>query len=247
MIHNLNVNLEKRREYQLNKKILSSLITTILIVSILVFPTPYVGAAPDLDLIDELSLDEGPIGVSVTINGTTDVEINETYPVKIYWSTSLPTAATVESKYGYAGKLLATVDSPVEGTNDTYEVDITVPNVADTGTTGEEDIYFFAWQDENNNTKVDGGEWDYIKFTVKPDIYPTSGNVGDEIVVGGWTNTTGGKVEVYWENQNPENKLAETYAKGDGSFSVKVAVPEAPYESATHYIIVYDALKRISD
>jgi len=239
VVHNLNVNLEKRREYQLNKKILSSLITTILIVSILVFPTPYVGATRDDNLIDKLSLSEGPIGVSVTINGTTDVEINETYPVKIYWSTSEPTVGTVESKYGYAGKLLATVDSPVEGTNDTYEVDVTVPNVADTGGDKKEVIYFFAWQDENNNTKVDGGEWDYITFKVKPDIYPTSGNVGDEIVVGGWTNTTGGKVEVYWENQNPENKIGETYAKSDKSFTVTVTIPETVY--GDYSIIVVDA------
>jgi len=228
---------------QINKKILSSLVTTILIVSILTLPAPYVEATKDIDLINLLSPDEGPIGVSVTVNGTTDKKINE-YPVKIYWSgsTTEPTPETTEYGYDYGvpedlgWTLLAEVESPADPTvsNYTYEVAVTVPHVA------EEDTYYIvAWQDEDNDTKLDDGEWDCAGFKVVEGIYPSSGSVGDEVVVGGWA-TPGGLVLVYWDYVKDENKLGETYAKGDGSFSITITIPEAPYESSTHYIIVKD-------
>jgi len=225
------------QEYR--KKIISSLITTLLIISILTLP-PSIVAATDDDLIDETSLSSGPIGVTVTVNGTTDVKINSTFPVKIYWSVQAQLPSQAGYGYGYSiqyTKLLATVDSPADPTksNKTYEVDVTVPHVSDPGT-----YYIVAWQDENNDTYVDDGEWDYEAFDVEAGIYPTSGTVGSEVTVGGWA-TPGGLVLVYWDYITDENKLGETNAKGDGSFSLTVTIPEAPYESATHYIIVKDS------
>jgi len=222
----------------LNKKILSSLITTILIVSILTLPAP-IATAKDIELIDKISLSSGPIGVTVTVNGTADIDINATYPVQIYWCKQDPPYKGYGYGYGITDvdELLATVDSPADPTvsNKTYEVDITVPHVPTNGT-----YYIVAWQDKNDDDIVDSDEYDTISFTVVQGIYPDEGNVGDSVIVGGWA-TPGGLVEVYWDYVKDENKLDETYAKGDGSFSITVTIPEAPYESATHYIIVYDA------
>jgi len=224
----------------LNKRILSSLITTILIISILTLPAPYAGAAEDDTLIYKLSLKKGPIGVSVTVSGNTstatvDYEVNATYKVRIYWCTDPNYVGAGSEGYGYEpkGKLLATVDTPIEGKKTQYEVDVTVPYVSSPG-----EYYIAAWQDRNKNGYVDDGEWDSELFIVEAGIYPSSGNVKDEIVVGGWTNTTGGKVEVYWDNQSPENKLGETYAKADKSFTVTVTVPETV--NGTYSIIVVD-------
>ncbi len=220
----------------MNKKILSSLITTLLIISILAFPAPYVSADENDDLIFKLSLDEGPIGVTVTVSGNTTQEINSTYPVYIYWCTdaNYPGAPGMEG-YGVEpeGKLLETVEEPIEGTTKEYEVDITVPHVSSSGT-----YYIVAWHDLDGDGFVQDSEWDNETFTVVAGIYPDEGNVGDEVVVGGWTNTTGGLVEVYWENQSPENKLGEAYAKADKSFTVTVTVPETV--NGTYSIIVID-------
>ena len=230
------------RWIQTNKKILSSLITTILIISILAFPAPYVSASRDDDIIFKISLDSGPIGVSVTVSGNTTNNVNSTYPVYVYWSTDEPKATSIEYGYGFGDpkdlgwKLLATQDESIKGKLTQYTVDVTIPHVSANGTV----IYLIAWQDVNNNTKVDDGEWDYEDFTVVQGIYPSTASVGSTVTVGGWA-TPGGLVEVYWDNTKAENKLGETWAEGDGSFSATVTVPEAPYESATHYIIVYDA------
>ena len=84
----------------MNKKILSSLITTILIISILAFPAPYVSASNDPEIIFKISLDSGPIGVSVTVSGNTTNNVNSTYPVYVYWSSTKPTATGIEYGYG---------------------------------------------------------------------------------------------------------------------------------------------------
>jgi len=217
----------------LNKKILSSLITTLLIVSILAIPVPPVAASKDPNLIYKSSLSEGPMGVSVTVSGNTTQVINSTYPVKIYWckADQVPDVAGEGYGYGMQGKLLATVESPIEGTTTEYKVDVTVPSVPP-GTV----YYFVAWQDKNNNGYVDDGEWDSEPFNVVASIYPKSGHKGEEILVGGWATTPGGLVEVYWENL--ANKLGEAYAKADRSFSFTVKTPDSP--AGTYSILVYD-------
>jgi len=219
----------------LNKRILSSLITTILIVSILTLPAPFVAATENDDIIYKLSLDEGPIGVSVTVSGNTTQVINSTYPVKIYWCTNDTYPGAAGEGYGYEaqGTLLATVKSPIEGKTKEYTVSVTVPNVAAAGK-----YRIVAWQDLNKDGYVDDQEWDSEFFKVVQGIYPSTGNVGDSVVVGGWTVTPGGLVEVYWENLNPDNKLGETYAKADKSFTVTVTVPDPP--TGNYSIIVVD-------
>ena len=129
------------------------MIATILIASILTFPLPTVQAQAT-DLIDAISPTTGPIGVTVTVNGTAPTAINETFPVKLYWCTSVPPDPDTD-------KLLATVESPVEGTTKVYEVDVTVPYVASNGT-----YNIAAWQDTDNDTAVDANEWDNATFTV---------------------------------------------------------------------------------
>ena len=228
----------------LNKRILASLITTLLIVSILSIPTPYIKAAKYDDLIEKISPTSGPIGVTVTVEGTAPHNITEDYPVQIYWSYTEPTVTTVEYgyAYGYAKpskqnwELLETVKEPTTGTKE-YKVDITIPYVPPTYE--DKNIYIIAWQDKDNDTYVDDGEWDSIPFKVTAGIYPTTGHKGDEIVVGGWIETSGGLVEIYWENLNASNKLGETFAKADGSFTVTVTLPDPPV--GTYSIIVYDA------
>jgi len=228
----------------LNKKILSSLITTLLIISILALPTPYTEALNYDELIDEISPTSGPIGVTVTVNGTAPTEINETYPVKIYWSTEQPTASGIE--YGYGGgtpealewKLLSTVEEPTKDTTDEYEVDVTVPDVLPPSGTV---YYVVAWQDEDDDGYIDSGEWDSAEFTVVEGLDATEGNVGDEVVVGGWDlENPGGQVIIYWDTQAPENKLAEVYSKAgyDGSYTATITVPETV--TGTYSIIVVD-------
>jgi len=221
-----------------HKKILSSLITTLLIISILAFPSPLV-EAKYAALIDDdaTSPTSGPIGVTVTVSGEAPKAIDEDYPVKIYWCVQEPPYKGAGYGYGIADvdDLLATVESPVEDTTKEYEVDVTVPYVPLSGT-----YYIVAWQDENNDSIVDSGEYDSIAFTVVAGIYPEEGNVGDEVVVGGWTETPGGLVKVYWEDQSPENLLGETYAKADKSFSVTVTIPDPP-TGTYHFIVIDDA------
>ena len=225
----------------MNKRILASLITTLLIVSILSIPTPYIRAAKYDDLIEEISPTSGPIGVTVTVEGTAPADIDEDHPVKIYWSQTEPVATNIEYGYAYSyatpsvqeWSLLATVDEASEDTKG-YEVDVTVPSVSTSGT-----YYIIAWQDKDGDSYIDDGEWDYAEFSVVAGIYPETGHKGDEIVVGGWTATPGGKVEVYWENQNPENKLGETYANADRSFSLTVQIPDPP--AGTYSILVVDS------
>ncbi len=218
-----------------HKRILSSLITTLLIISILAFPPSFATALYD-SLIDTISPTEGPIGVSVTVSGEAPEAISEDYPVKIYWSTEAQLPSEAGYGYGYGiqyTKLLATVTSPKTEGGEDYEVSVTIPHVPPEGGV----YYIVAWQDENNDTYVDDGEWDYAEFTVKEGIYPESGNVGDEVVIGGWTETPGGLVEVYWEDQSPENKLGETYAKADTSFSLTVTVPDPPAGEYTFIVV----------
>lgn len=226
-----------------NKRILSSLITTILIISIIAIPAPYVEADANENIISEISPAKGPIGLSVTVKGTTEETISETSPVKIYWASTEPTAQTAEYGYGYGvptdlnWKLLATVKSPVEGQTVEYNVKVTVPNVPKPEDSTV-DYYIVAWQDVNDNGKVDGNEWDSESFTVEANINPTEGKVGSKILVGGWASP-GSPVEVYWDYVKDENLLTTTYAKGDASFTCTVKVPESIY--GTHYIIVKDA------
>ena len=225
----------------MNKKILSSLITTLLIVSILAIPAPYVEAANYDDLIDTVSPTSGPIGATVTVSGTAPHNITEDYPVEIYWSYTEPNATSVE--YGYGNiqatpsaqnwELLETVKEPTTGTKG-YEVDVTIPYVPPTYE--NKYIYIVAWQDKDNDTYIDDSEWDSIPFNVTASIYPTTGHKGDEIVVGGWAITPGGLVEVYWENL--ANKIGEGYAKADRSFSFTVKIPDPP--AGYHSILVYD-------
>jgi len=228
----------------LNKKILSSLITTILIVSILALPAPYAEAVNYDKLIDEISPTSGPIGVTVTVNGTAPTEINETYPVKIYWSIMQPTAGGIE--YGYGGgtpkvlewKLLSTVEEPTEGTTDEYEVDVTVPDALPPNGTV---YYVVAWQDKDDDGYIDSSEWDSAEFTVVEGLDTTEGNVGDEVVVGGWdTINPGGLVRIYWDTQAPENKLGEVYSKAgyNGSYTATITVPETV--TGTYSIIAAD-------
>ena len=232
----------------LNKKILSSLITTLLIVSILAIPAPYVEAAKYEDLIDTISPDSGPIGVTVTVNGTAPDDITEDYPVKIYWSYEQPEAKKVEYGYAYSSatpdaqnwKHLETVEEPTKGTTNKYEVDVTVPDVPPNGAT----YYIVAWQDVNDDDYIDDGEWDYAEFTVVEGLDKTEGNVGDEVVVGGWdTLNPGGLVLIYWDTQAPENKLGEVYSKAgyNGSYTITVTIPETV--CGTYSIIVVDANK----
>jgi len=71
-----------------------------------------------------------------------------------------------------------------------------------------------------------------------------SGHVGQKITISGTNPTPGGKVEIYWKNLDPSNKLNETYSEpagygyGYGEYSCIIVVPETT--AGTYSIIVKD-------
>jgi len=226
------------------KKILSSLITTILIASILMLPAPYAAATNYKDLIDTISPTSGPIGVSVTVSGKAPKAIDGDYPVKIYWSSTKPETTKTEYEYGYGvpkdmnWKLLGTVDEPTKGKTVDYEVDVTVPYASNATSTK---YYIIAWQDKDGDDKVDDDEWDFAEFTVEAGLSKYSGNVGDSVVVGGWDpKNKAGHIIIYWDTATEENKLAETDARSlyNGAYTATITVPETV--AGTYGIIVYD-------
>jgi len=238
----------RKERMPLNKKILSSLITTILIISILTLPAPTAQAATYPDLIKTISPSSGKVKTTVTVTGTAPSDITPEHPVEIYWSYAEPTEATVEGygyeNYGYGAlgdgwKLLTTVTEPVTGKTKDYIAKVEVPF------TEAGKIYIIAWQDKDNINVIDSGEWDYAEFTILKGITlePSKGAVGTELTVYGSGFTKGGKVDIYFDADKDSHwEPGELQVVGgsignDGTFELDFDVPtvEKGYASYTVY------------
>ena len=104
----------------MNKKILSSLITTLLIVSVLVMPLPQFTYADVLQVT--LSKDTGNVGDKITVSGYVTAVVGN---VSIYWDSEanlLDEVAVSVSTYGYeyAGYFEADVEIPEDVVGDHY-------------------------------------------------------------------------------------------------------------------------------
>jgi len=236
------------------KKILSSLITTILIVSILAIPAPYAQASVHEDLIKTITPPSGKAGTLVTINGSAPESI-ETYPVNIYWSNSTPTAETVEgygfeSGYGYGAlgdgwKLLTTVDTPISGTDKNYSTTVTLWN-ATAGT-----IYIIAWQDKNNNHVVDDGEWDYESFKLDEGIKLnlTKGVVGTPLTVYGSGFKADTTVNVWFDADKdgelePAERVNSTTSTENGAIKLEFTVPTVKKGYTSYTVYATDGINK---
>jgi len=151
-----------RRENPLNKKIISSLITTLLIISILTIPQPAASAVNVTLTKEGKVVTKGYVGDTIEVSGTNPTPGGL---VEIYWENLNPvnklnSTYSKPSGYGY-------------GTG-TFECNITIPATVT-------DTYSIIVKD------VESGETGIATFTVLPklSLSPSTGLSGDTIEVEG--------------------------------------------------------------
>jgi len=185
------------------KKIVSSLITTILIVSVLALPAPLTEAQADYVTIDEEypKPSEGTVGTEVTINGTVPTAGG---PVGIYWDTwenKLTEAYSTATGYGYEAYGV-------------YEITFKVPETP----AGPHTIIV---KDEAT------GKTATATFEVKPEIVltPESGLPGDTITISGTGFAAEKIVTLTFDDEPLTTTPEEIKTSSLGSFTATFEVP----------------------
>jgi len=188
-----------------NKKIVSSLITTILIVSILALPTPLTEAQVEYVTIDSITKTSGKVGDKVTISGKVPTAGG---PVGIYWDTwENKLTEKYSTATGYAYEAYGV-----------YEIKFKVPETP-AGT------HTIIVKDEAT------GKTATQTFTVEPEIKlsPTIGLPGDTITVTGTGFLAETKVTIKYKKTDGWGLLTTSPSSPEtddlGSFTCTFEIP----------------------